>query len=156
MAALRVVLLINPVAGLGGTVALKGSDGQAVQQEALAKGARPQALERASVFLRTLLQEAGSQSLTWWARPGDASLLKNLGFVSVTPFAQAVELDADATRNTIAEMPSGVECVVFVDAAQSKTATLWLPILLKQKANIHITDLSKQKPKQRLVVWPVQ
>ena len=114
MAALRVVLIINPVAGLGGTVALKGSDGQAVQQEALAKGARPQALERASVFLRTLLQEAGSQSLTWWARPDDAALLKKLGFVAVTPFAQAVELDADATRNTIAEMPSGVECVVFV------------------------------------------
>ena len=40
MSALRVVFIINPVAGLGGTVALKGSDGPAVQQEALAKGAR--------------------------------------------------------------------------------------------------------------------
>ena len=114
MSALRVVLVINPVAGLGGTVALKGSDGQAVQQEALAKGARPEALERARVFLRALLQEAGSQSLAWWARPDDAALLIKLGFAAVTPFAKTVAADADATRNTIAQMPSGIDCEVFV------------------------------------------
>ncbi|WP_299496217.1 ATP-NAD kinase family protein [uncultured Shewanella sp.] len=44
MASFRLGLLINPLAGLGGSVALKGSDG--IAQQALAKGASPQAMNR--------------------------------------------------------------------------------------------------------------
>lgn len=46
-------LIINPVAGLGGSVGLKGSDG--LVQEALARGAVPQAENRAKAALRELL-----------------------------------------------------------------------------------------------------
>lgn len=49
----RLGLLINPLAGLGGSVALKGSDGQAA--EALARGATPQAMQRAQTALTELL-----------------------------------------------------------------------------------------------------
>lgn len=49
----RLGLLINPVAGLGGAVALKGSDGQAA--EALARGAIPQAMQRSLTALTELL-----------------------------------------------------------------------------------------------------
>ncbi|HQX89346.1 MAG TPA: hypothetical protein PKY03_02995, partial [Moraxellaceae bacterium] len=45
--------LVNPLAGLGGSVALKGSDGVAV--EALARGAIPRAPERAQAVLKALL-----------------------------------------------------------------------------------------------------
>jgi predicted polyphosphate/ATP-dependent NAD kinase len=45
-------LIINPVAGLGGSVALKGSDGMALQ--ALALGAEPQANIRAQTALKVL------------------------------------------------------------------------------------------------------
>ncbi|MFJ8042422.1 ATP-NAD kinase family protein [Kitasatospora sp. NPDC096147] len=47
-------LLVNPVAGLGGAVALKGSDGAGVQARALALGAVPRAGERAAAALRAL------------------------------------------------------------------------------------------------------
>ncbi|MFI5530688.1 ATP-NAD kinase family protein [Kitasatospora sp. NPDC051853] len=47
-------LVVNPVAGLGGAVALKGSDGAGVQARALALGAVPRAGERAAAALRAL------------------------------------------------------------------------------------------------------
>lgn len=47
-------LIVNPVAGLGGAVGLKGSDGESTQRQALAMGARPRAPERAIKALRRL------------------------------------------------------------------------------------------------------
>lgn len=48
----RLGLIINPLAGLGGSVALKGSDG--VAEEALARGAEPKAPLRAAQALAAL------------------------------------------------------------------------------------------------------
>ncbi|MED7952953.1 ATP-NAD kinase family protein [Kitasatospora sp. NPDC058406] len=47
-------LVVNPVAGLGGPAALKGSDGPDVQARALALGAVPRAGERAAAALAAL------------------------------------------------------------------------------------------------------
>ncbi|MEV7601877.1 NAD(+)/NADH kinase [Kitasatospora sp. NPDC089797] len=47
-------LVVNPVAGLGGRVGLRGSDGADVQRRALALGAVPAALQRAEATLRRL------------------------------------------------------------------------------------------------------
>ena len=41
-------VLVNPYAGLGGSVALKGSDGEQTRDEALRRGAEPQAPQRMS------------------------------------------------------------------------------------------------------------
>ncbi|MEU7001178.1 NAD(+)/NADH kinase [Nonomuraea sp. NPDC046570] len=55
MSPFTVGLVVNPVAGLGGAVGLKGSDGAEVQREALSRGATPQAANRAAHAVRTLL-----------------------------------------------------------------------------------------------------
>ncbi len=46
--------LVNPVAGMGGTVGLKGTDGQRILAEAKRKGARPISPERGREFLQRL------------------------------------------------------------------------------------------------------
>jgi predicted polyphosphate/ATP-dependent NAD kinase len=50
----RIGFLVNPIAGMGGAVALKGTDGVASLAEAWRRGARPLANERACNTLRQL------------------------------------------------------------------------------------------------------
>ena len=66
---MRIGFLINPVAGMGGCVGLKGTDGLA--EEAASLGARPIAVERASVMLgefRALLDRPCAPIGPAWVR----------------------------------------------------------------------------------------
>lgn len=71
-------LVINPWAGIGGSVALKGSDG--VASEALARGAEPRALERARRALAVLAPWRERFRLLGFAGDMGESLARSLGF----------------------------------------------------------------------------
>lgn len=71
-------LIVNPVAGLGGSVGLKGSDGMV--EEALARGAVPQSERRAKVAMQELLSM--KDYITVYTGPGSMgqTLATDLGF----------------------------------------------------------------------------
>jgi len=48
-------LIINPLAGIGGRVALKGSDGEGIQQLAMQRGAIPLAQARMAQALELII-----------------------------------------------------------------------------------------------------
>lgn len=90
-------LIINPVAGLGGSVGLKGSDG--LVEEALARGAVPQSENRAEAALRELLSL--KDSLTIYTSSGSMgeTLAKKLGFACVVMDSEhAGSTSADDTK----------------------------------------------------------
>lgn len=64
----RVGLVVNPIAGMGGPVGLKGTDGSGVLELARGRGARPVAAERAERALVRL--ESRSAALRVVAAPG--------------------------------------------------------------------------------------
>lgn len=66
-AAPRLGLLINPIAGMGGPVGLKGTDGRSALQEARRRGAQPQAAQRARRAMEELIISSTAQVL---AAPG--------------------------------------------------------------------------------------
>ena len=76
----RLGLIVNPIAGIGGRVGLKGSDSVEIQREALKRGAVPQAHLRAVKALEVLLPL--QKNLELFAAPGvmGEDLARQLGF----------------------------------------------------------------------------
>lgn len=94
----RLGFLVNPLAGLGGTVALKGSDG--VSELALARGARPQAGERARAVLEALLPWCGQLQILTAAGDMGAAIAQDLGFATTVlhqPAGASSAADTEAT-----------------------------------------------------------
>ena len=106
-------LIINPVAGLGGSVGLKGSDG--LVEEALARGAVPQSENRARVALRELL--AFKDHITIYTGPGGmgGDLAAELGFASVVmEKPQAAATTAEDTQSlSLWLQEQGADLILF-------------------------------------------
>ena len=65
----RIGLVVNPVAGMGGRVGLKGTDGPGALEQARRLGARPEASERAAEALRTLARLVPAVDVLTYAGP---------------------------------------------------------------------------------------
>jgi predicted polyphosphate/ATP-dependent NAD kinase len=77
---MRIGLVINPIAGMGGRVGLKGTDGVQTLKEAVARGAEPWSPARAREALSGLMATRGRIEWLTWAGGMGADLLHSMGF----------------------------------------------------------------------------
>lgn len=118
---MNVGFLINPWAGIGGTVALKGSDGEATRAKAIAMGARPRAQEKAAVMLESfLLHWQRAIDISWFTAPadmGEAVLMHALNgshTVNVHPRESLSQTEAKETQEAIHWMlQQSVDIIIF-------------------------------------------
>ena len=98
-------LIVNPVAGLGGRVGLKGSDGAEIQRQALALGAVPQAANRAAQALGRLSPLADQFDLIAYpGEMGEAAARAGGLTPTVVGAIQPGRTTAEDTRRAAAEM----------------------------------------------------
>jgi predicted polyphosphate/ATP-dependent NAD kinase len=111
---MRLGLIVNPVAGLGGRVGLKGSDGVDIQRRARALGAEPKAQERAVEALRRLHRVQDLEIVTYPGEMGEdaarAAGFKPLVVGDINPGATT----AHDTRRAARQMHElGVDLLLF-------------------------------------------
>lgn len=160
---LRLGLLVNPVSGLGGAVALHGSDGATRQRAALAAGGEPRSPSRTQRFLEALGRVAAETSIHWITAPGalGASYLAMLpaSFCWSTEVLKGTDRAdspaagqtsaADTRRWATALNSAGVDLLVFVggdgtardliDARLGDQLMLGLPAGVKMHSGVFAT-----------------
>lgn len=108
-------LVVNPYAGIGGALALKGSDGAQTRAKALAQGAEQRAIPR-SITALTILQSLRTQLRIYTAN-GDMgeSQARGLGFeVELVYECQSLQSEGSDTEATVAALiAQGVDVILF-------------------------------------------
>ena len=104
--------LINPVAGMGGAVGLKGTDGNV--EEARSRGALPLAESRAVIALALLARESDILFFTCSGQMGEDALLKaGVQNYRVVYHYQGESTAGDTRQAVMAFKNAGVELVLF-------------------------------------------
>jgi predicted polyphosphate/ATP-dependent NAD kinase len=108
--------IVNPVAGLGGRVGLKGSDGLVIQQRARELGAVPEALDRAAEALRMLKKSAGDlEKLATYPGEMGENVAVRCGFSPIIigdiNFGQTTAADTQRAAHEMHAM--GVDLIMF-------------------------------------------
>ncbi len=111
---MRIGLIINPIAGMGGRVGLKGTDGEETLRKALELGAEPKAAERARQALNQLIR-LDVEWVTWGGDMGE-NLFKEMDFrytVLGSP-KQEKTTSKDTREAAKAMLETGVSLIIFV------------------------------------------
>ncbi|WP_158971101.1 ATP-NAD kinase family protein [Paraglaciecola sp. L3A3] len=109
-------LIINPYAGIGGALALKGSDGNAIRQQALALGAEKKANDKTRLALELIL--AIKHKVHFYLASGEMGedLIKEMGFAYSLVYqieeTQTESIDTEATAQALLQQQ--VDLILFV------------------------------------------
>ncbi len=106
----KIGLIVNPIAGMGGRVGLKGTDGKAELAERL--GAKPVSPKRAVEFLSNLNRDL-VEIYTYPGLMGELEALK-AGFNPIVLGERKERTSAEDTRRAAKELKGVVDLMVFV------------------------------------------
>jgi len=116
-AVLHIGLVVNPLAGLGGSLGLKGSDGQAMRDrlDELTPEQRHRALDRVERALRPLAGAGSAVTFSTWGGGMGADALAHLGIPHIVLGKPAGEgSTAQDTRKAVQELRArGVDLILF-------------------------------------------
>jgi predicted polyphosphate/ATP-dependent NAD kinase len=106
--------IVNPVAGMGGAVGLKGTDGKAILNKAITLGAKPIASQRAETFLAELVPAKESLQLIVGAGSMGENEAKKYSFKFEVKDESKSITSSEDTQNIAREMAtSDVDLLVF-------------------------------------------
>ena len=106
--------IVNPVAGMGGAVGLKGTDGAAILSQAKALGAKPIAAQRAETFLTELLPAKPYLKLIAGAGDMGEAEAKKLGYnVQAVGDTKPETAPEDTKTAAQAIVDAGVDLLVY-------------------------------------------
>lgn len=117
----RLGFIINPVAGIGGAVGLKGSDTEEIQRLAMRRGAVKRAAQRARLALEALLPH--SAAVVLYAAPGEmgADLAQDMGFETMT-VGQVGQVTTGADTERLAREMAALRVDILLFAGGDGTA----------------------------------
>ena len=143
-------LIVNPIAGLGGTVGLKGTDGATTYRKALGMGAVPRAAPRAVEALRELGRLDGLEVLTYPGLMGEEEAREAGLSPIVVGSVNAGDTSAEDTRYAAQEMAEReVDLILFAGgdgtardlcgAVGDAVPTLGIPAGVKMYSGVYAT-----------------
>ena len=144
----RIGFVVNPVAGMGGSVGLKGTDGNST--EALNRGAVPHAGERAQAALKQIPRN-GITFLTCSGKMGE-DILRAVGIAAFLVIAHPLQVTtADDTNCACRKfLDEGVDLILFCggdgtardvfDAVGSRVPILGIPAGVKMFSAVFAID----------------
>lgn len=148
----RIGLIVNPIAGLGGRVGLKGTDGRATVRRAIRLGAIAEAPGRASVALRWVHASSSETEILSFSDPMGASESIASGLVT-TVIGEPRASDTtslDTARAATCMVEAGVDLVLFAggdgtardvfDAVGDRAACLGIPAGVKIQSAVFATS----------------
>jgi len=148
---LRIGLVVNPLAGIGGAVGLQGSDGEVVQRAARERDGKPKGEERLSIFLQALRTRLGGEfgRLAWctWGGVMGAQILSSNGVIAQVAGEPAAQTSAQDTQLAVKTLgASHVDLMIFVGGdgtardvltvADEHTCVLGLPAGVKMHSGV--------------------
>jgi predicted polyphosphate/ATP-dependent NAD kinase len=145
----RIGFVVNPVAGMGGSVGLKGTDGNV--EEARKRGAVPHAMDRARITLELLARKNGLHFVTCSGAMGE-DILKKAGCRDFEVlYTLSGESSSRDTKNAVRTfLESGVDLVLFCggdgtardvfDVTGNKVPLLGIPAGVKMYSAVFAVD----------------
>jgi predicted polyphosphate/ATP-dependent NAD kinase len=149
---IRLGVIVNPIAGMGGKAGLKGTDGPGVTEEARRRGAVPIAAERARLALaRMAIPPAGIDILTGHGDLGEVVLHALRLHPTLVGYGADYTTTADDTRAAAAEMLAcDVDLILFAggdgtardifDIVGSRIPILGVPTGVKMHSAVFATN----------------
>lgn len=144
-------LIVNPIAGLGGSVALKGSDGEDTVRKAKEMGAVPRAPLRAVEALKEAAHVDNLEIITYPGAMGeDEARDAGLEPTVIGSVASDETTSSDDTRRAATEMEKrGVDLILFAggdgtardvyEAVGERTPVLGIPAGVKMHSGVYAT-----------------